>query len=112
MVTAHCPDPRCECPDERCAICCWCTCPPGWLSLNSWVHRGPKACPQYDIDQHRRDKHRATGGASCTDCDGNLEDGQRWRCLTCQRASAIAIQEAKGRTVYPSDIARARVRLV
>ena len=54
VTEAHCPDPRCECPDVRCSICCWCTCPPGWLTMNFGYHRGPKACPQYDIDQHQR----------------------------------------------------------
>lgn len=44
---------------------------------------------------------------SCLDCDGPLS-GNRWRCPACIEASEIAIREAGGRTVRPSDIARVR----
>lgn len=58
MREAHCPDPRCECPDAFCALCCWCTCPPGWVVANYGFHRGPKACPRYDIDERRRQRYK------------------------------------------------------
>ena len=48
--------------------------------------------------------------AACTDCDGPL-GGNKLRCPPCVRAAEIAVQEANGGTVRPSDIARVRERL-
>lgn len=56
MTEHHCQDPRCECPDRFCAICCHCTCPRGWLTENFGFHRGPYACPQFAVDAKRLER--------------------------------------------------------
>ena len=49
--------------------------------------------------------------ANCPDCDAPLEDGQKLRCHLCVQAAEIAVREAGGAVVRPSDLARVRERL-
>ena len=58
MAEHHCQDPRCECPEQFCPICCHCTCPPGYLTANYGFHRGPNACPRYEIDARKRERYK------------------------------------------------------
>ena len=43
----------------------------------------------------------------CLDCDGPLGN-RRLRCESCYRAALAAIRTAGGKTVRPSDVAKAR----
>lgn len=53
---------------------------------------------------------QVTDNASCVDCEGDLQ-GNRLRCPLCVRAAEIAVREAGGQVVRPSDVARVRERL-
>jgi hypothetical protein len=44
----------------------------------------------------------------CFDCDAPLDPGRKLRCNACVEAARVAIREANGRTVRPSDVARIR----
>jgi hypothetical protein len=46
--------------------------------------------------------------AHCVSCEAPLEPDQRLRCLLCQQAARIAVEEAGGQVVKASDVARVR----
>ena len=61
------------------------------------IELGAQEDPMNDI--------RAEAGMSrCLTCNGSLPADHHHRCALCIRAATIAIEEADGRTVGPSDV--------
>jgi hypothetical protein len=52
-----------------------------------------------------------TDNTDCLDCGAPLDPGRKLRCNLCIEAARLAVEDAAGKTVLPSDVARIRERL-